>query len=202
MAYVTTHEAGRMLGVAVRTVQLWAESGRLECWKTEGGHRRISRESVMRLLADPAGEAPRTPPPSPQPGGEARALRVMVVEDDPSLLRLFRLQLSRWSLRPEVHTAANGYEALLRIGNLTPDLLITDLNMPEIDGFQMLRAIRGMPQLDSMEIIVVTGLDDAGIAAHGELPPEIPILRKPVSFAELERMAMRVADRSSQRSGK
>lgn len=200
MAFVTTHEAARILGVAVRTVQLWAEGGRLECWKTEGGHRRISRESVMRMLADPQDEDLRLPPPQ-VPAGEGSALRVMVVEDDPSLLRLFRLQLSRWSLRPEVHTAANGYDALLRIGNLVPDLLITDLNMPEIDGFQMLRAIRGMPQLDSMEIIVVTGLDDAGIAARGELPPEIPILRKPVDFGELERMASRVAVRLSQRCG-
>lgn|GEM_PF-2781926 len=46
----TTRQAAEALGVALRTAQLWTESGRLRAWKTEGGHRRILVSSVMELL--------------------------------------------------------------------------------------------------------------------------------------------------------
>ena len=46
----TTRQAAEALGVALRTAQLWTESGRLRAWKTEGGHRRILVSSVKELL--------------------------------------------------------------------------------------------------------------------------------------------------------
>lgn len=49
--YLTTREAAELLGVALRTAQLWVEAGTLRAWKTAGGHRRITRESVNALLA-------------------------------------------------------------------------------------------------------------------------------------------------------
>ena len=48
--FCTSAEAAQLLGVALRTVQLWTEAGLLQGWKTAGGHRRISRESVQRLV--------------------------------------------------------------------------------------------------------------------------------------------------------
>jgi excisionase family DNA binding protein len=49
-AFLTTREAAQALGVSLRTAQLWVENGQLEAWKTEGGHRRITPDSVQRLL--------------------------------------------------------------------------------------------------------------------------------------------------------
>ena len=46
----STRDAARLLGISVRTAQLWVEEGRLRAWKTPGGHRRILVESVDRLL--------------------------------------------------------------------------------------------------------------------------------------------------------
>jgi excisionase family DNA binding protein len=48
--FLTTREAAELLGVALRTVQLWVEAGTLSAWKTAGGHRRITRESVEAML--------------------------------------------------------------------------------------------------------------------------------------------------------
>ena len=48
-AFCTTRDAANLLGVSVGTVKLWVERGLLQAWKTSGGHRRISRESVQRL---------------------------------------------------------------------------------------------------------------------------------------------------------
>ena len=158
--------------VPVRTVQLWANGGVLDCWKTEGGHRRILRVSVERLLArrEPQSSVRLSAPRAAPSGGAeivgadataatpAEVLRILVVDDEPALLRLYRLQLARWPLAPEVATASNGIEGLVILGRQCPHLLIADLNMPEMDGFRMLRMLRGMPQLDDTEIVVVTGL--------------------------------------------
>jgi len=191
-----------MLGVTMRTVQLWANSGLLTCWKTEGGHRRIMRDSVERLLA--ARGSPQSVLVAPtstgadKPGGP---LRILVVEDDPDLLRLYRLQLARWPMQPEVTTAMNGFEGLVHLGSRRPHLLITDLHMPEVDGYHMLRILRTMPQLDATEIVVVTGIGAEDVAQRGGLPQGIPILPKPVPFAELEKIALRVAAQNGCRLG-
>jgi len=49
--YYKTSEAAKLLGVAVSTVQLWANNGSLRAWTTDGGHRRIERTSVEEMLA-------------------------------------------------------------------------------------------------------------------------------------------------------
>lgn len=192
--FVTSFEAAKMLGVTLRTIQLWADGGLLECWKTSGGHRRIARESVERLLQVR---------PAPESAGETglhdrtehspERLRILVVDDEADILRLYRMQLARWQLAPHVTVAANGYEGLVLLGSTQPHMLITDLHMPEMDGFQMLRILRTLSQVDATEIVVVTGLDPEEIAARGGLPSGVATIKKPIPFAELEKIATRIA---------
>lgn len=192
-AFCTTREAAALLGVSLRTVQLWAEAGLLDAWKTGGGHRRIARTSVERLfLSRPS-----------LPGGNAAAatdssLRILVVEDDPAVLRVYQRQLARWPMKPSVATARNGFEALVRIGLIKPDLLVTDLHMPDMDGFQMLRQLTAMPELADITMVVVTGLTPEEIEAHGGVPAEIPVLPKPIPFERLRDIATVVAARKPQ----
>jgi excisionase family DNA binding protein len=201
-SFVTTHEASQMLGVTMRTVQLWANSGLLTCWKTEGGHRRIMRDSVERLLA--ARGLPDTAGVNAESVGtdqNAPPLRILIVEDEPDLLRLYRMQLARWFLNPEVATAANGYEGLVILGSLRPHLMIADLHMPQVDGFHMLRIMRTMPQLNATEIVVVTGIGAEEVIQRGGLPEGVVLLPKPIPFAELEKISTRVAEKNGCRLG-
>ena len=80
--------------------------------------------------------------------------------------------------------AHNGFEALIRIGERRPDLLVSDLNMPGMDGFRMIRTLREDSGAVGMNVIVVSGLDRATIKAMG-LPSDIPVFPKPVPFNEL-----------------
>ncbi len=184
-SFCTTREAADMLDVSVRTAQLWANSGLLEAWKTKGGHRRISRDSVERLIArtHPAASADR--PVHRERQHAARTPRVLVVEDETDLLRLYEAHIGRWNGKPAVRTASDGYEGLLAIGLETPDLLILDLAMPRIDGFRLLRTLRAMPELRSMPIIIVSGLSADEIRATGDIPADVPVLPKPIPFARL-----------------
>jgi len=184
--YCTTREAASLLGISVRTAQMWVESGKLQAWKTPGGHRRIPLESVRRLQSAerPLQPEKRTSQLLTTPN-TAENLRVLVVEDDNLLLRLYKTHMSSWGLPLEVITARNGMEGLLLIGRTSPDLLISDLIMPAMDGFEMLRTLSRTSYRDGMEMVVVTSLDAEAIARAGGLPADIPVFRKPVQFAEL-----------------
>ena len=183
-----------MLGVSLRTAQLWSESGLLEAWKTSGGHRRITRQSIERLLsgsssglpfqAEPASLAMKTTDES-----RDKAFSVLVVEDDPVLRRLYEINLRLWNMQPDVQTAGDGYEALVLLGLNRPDMLIADLQMPGLDGFRMLRTVQGAPELAGMKIVVVSGLDPEEIEQRGSVPAGIPILPKPIPFGQLEAIA-------------
>jgi excisionase family DNA binding protein len=175
--FCTTREAARILGISVRTAQLLVENGTLEAWKTEGGHRRINLASVQRLrqAEQPAAASPQA----------TQRMNILVVEDDNLLIRLYKSHIESWGLPLTVATAHNGIEGLILVGRLSPDLLITDLNMPELDGFGMLRTLTRTPYREGMEIVVVTGMEPAEIEAAGGLPADIKVFHKPVHFAEL-----------------
>jgi excisionase family DNA binding protein len=180
-SFCTTREAARALGVSVGTVQLWVESGLLQAWKTAGGHRRVLRDSVDRLLhkeSEPSAPAPLS-------ADAVGRLSVMVVEDDANLLRLYQANMSRWPMRPEVHLLGNAVTALLHMGRQRPDLLVADLNMPDMDGFNMLRVLRSTPEFDRTTIVVVSGLDAAEITQRGGIPDAIEVLAKPIVFDRL-----------------
>lgn len=195
---MTTREAAEQLGVALRTVQLWVESGVLPAWKTAGGHRRVARQAVEALKAQrrqALDAAPATATPSAAP----ERFRMLVVEDEPDLLALFRAVIEDWELPIELATAANGFEALVKVGQMQPDLLVTDLNMPGMDGFRMIRSLRqpgtGLPGL---EIVAVTALGSHDIADRGGLPADVRVFRKPVPFSDLEHLVReRIATRNA-----
>ncbi|HEX9707219.1 MAG TPA: response regulator [Steroidobacteraceae bacterium] len=173
----STREAADRLGVSLRTVQLWSEAGLLRAWKTPGGHRRILTASVEELLRRRAGDSWRR-----APGGN---YQVLIVEDEPDFRHLFELHLRSWGLPIELQSVPSGFDALLQIGASRPDLLITDLRMPGIDGFEMLRALRASGTISELEIIVVTALTEHTINERGGLPPGVTVLYKPLRFAEL-----------------
>lgn len=186
---MTTREAGEKLGVAVRTVQLWVEAGLLPAWRTAGGHRRIARDAVDALVAERALMLGSVPTSSGKTPVQAR---ILVVEDDPIMLRLTVQVIMAWKLPIELTTAVNGFEGLLRIGEVRPDLVITDLNMPGMDGFQMLQTLkRAGSGYESLKVLVISVLSPQEVAERGGLPADVVFLPKPVHYGELETLVRR-----------
>lgn len=183
-AFVTTRQAADRLNVSLRTIQLWAESGVLKAWKTAGGHRRISAESVEKMRR----EQRRATDVPDDPG----KLTIVVVEDDPLYLELYQLKIASWELPAVVATARDGFEGLMTIGRMQPHVVITDLSMPGMDGFRMIRSLlqNGAPP----DVIVITGLSDRQIDKAGGLPEGVTVLKKPAPLSELE-MLLRAKSR-------
>lgn len=192
-AFCTTREAAERIGVSHRTVQMWVENGALQAWKTAGGHRRITHASVDALLAKrqqslsgPASKpAPSSPPARPRSASAEAALRsVLIVDDDAMLLRLYELEMSTWGMDLSVRKASNGIEALVRIGEARPDVLVSDLHMPGLDGLGMIRSLRSNPITAGMPLVVISGLDKPTVRAMG-LPEDVPYFTKPAPLAAL-----------------
>ena len=189
-SFCTTREAATLLGVSAGTVQLWVENGLLQAWKTAGGHRRVLRDSVESLLhKKPAAPVGTT---VVSVSGQRRT-RVMVVEDDPSLLRLYETQLARWPIPMELTLIDNAISGLLQMGRSGPDLLITDLHMPGMDGFAMLRVLNQSPEMAQTTMVVVSGLGVDEVNARGGVPNGVEVLAKPIPFAQLLSIAQGVA---------
>ncbi len=191
---MTTRQAGEVLGVALRTVQLWVESGVLPAWRTAGGHRRIARSAVEKLAAERSrkllhGQQSEDSTSNPP-------LRILVVEDDPNLLHLFALVVKRWNFAVELTTAGNGFEGLLRIGQVRPHMVVTDLNMPFLDGFEMLRAMKKPGTgCEDLELVAVTAFSLDEIASKGGLPAGVRYFRKPVDYGKLREIAEQLMHR-------
>jgi len=185
-AYVSTREAADLLGISLRTAQLWVESGVLLAWKTSGGHRRILRKSVDALLAERVRQAAGS---ISSPANSKAGLKVVVVEDDQDLLRLIELSLSDLPQNIEVRSAKDGFAGLVLVGQFLPDLVIADLNMPGMDGFRMINSLIGS-EFAPAKIIVSTALSPADIEQRGGLPDSVEVLQKPYSLEILEQKVL------------
>ncbi len=187
---MTTREAGEALGVAVRTVQLWVESGVLPAWRTAGGHRRIARSAVEKLIAERSQVIGQPSLSNEASASKAHPCKLLVVEDDADLLNLFSMVVEGWDFPVELTTAVNGFEGLVRIGQLRPDMVVTDLNMPGMDGFQMVRSLKKPGSgFEDLNLVVVTALSPGDIVDRGGLPADVKVFQKPVPFAEIEALA-------------
>jgi CheY-like chemotaxis protein len=80
--------------------------------------------------------------------------RVVFVEDDPAIRKL--VQAAMRSTGHEVHIAVNGREGLELIQRVRPDVVFTDVSMPEMDGVQLADAIRARPDLAATRIVFMT----------------------------------------------
>jgi excisionase family DNA binding protein len=183
----TTQEVAELFGITGRTVQMWADSGVINASKTPGGHRRISEDEVERLSIrinnKPLGN---TDTHSELAKEVNNKFTILIAEDDPTLRMLYRLNIEEWDPLIELLMVNDGYEALLVAGRATPDLIITDLLMPNGDGFHLIDVLSADENLADCKIVVVTGLSQEEVQKRSHFPETISILEKPIPFERLK----------------
>ena len=111
--------------------------------------------------------------------------RVLVVDDDPWILRMVSSSLERGG-RYQVDTARDGQQALQICSNVRPDIIITDVMMPVMDGWTFVQNLRQNPALASVPVLFLTALgqDAARLKSYGLQPKDY--LSKPFRFEDLE----------------
>jgi excisionase family DNA binding protein len=190
-AHYSTLEVARLLGMAVRSVQLMVDRGELEAWKTPGGHRRIDRTSVQRWLEErrtgvrpaPAfGPAPRTV----RATGGAR--KVLLIEDSKHYQNLVSLLMREHFPQVSLLVADDGIAGLAMVGQLQPEVLIVDILLPGIDGATLIMSLRSHPQFANSRLVVITSLEEADREPYRFALEGVPVVQKSRLVQELPRL--------------
>lgn len=194
--HYTTVEVAKLLGMAVRSVQLMVDRGELQAWKTSGGHRRISRESVdlwlrARAMSDTGAVSTAAPPgakdtgPVLQPPRSGHPVRALLIEDSVHFQNLVRLLIQKQAPEVDLHIANDGITGLALYGQIQPDILIVDILLPDIDGATLITTLRSRPQFARSKLIVVTSLDVHERTPYAFALDGVTVIYKPRLVGEL-----------------
>ena len=137
-----TVEAAHFLRAHVETIRRLARKGEIPAFKI-GKDWRFRREALLHWAKT---HHPRPKSPS-----------VLVVDDDPSLVKVIIGALEETGWKISMDSTSNGYDALVRIGAAVPDLLILDVIMPEMNGKEVLRSLKRREKTKNMKVLVLTG---------------------------------------------
>ncbi|MDQ2909560.1 MAG: response regulator [Actinomycetota bacterium] len=146
--WLTLGQAAKYLGVAQSTIRKWSDQGRVPAFYTPGGHRRYRRGDLENFLE-------RSGPSSSSSGGGPT---VLIVDDDAKLREYIRvnLELEGYSVRE----AGSAEEGLGVLDEATPDLVLLDVMMPEVDGWEMLRRVQERHGVGGIPVIMFSGKVD------------------------------------------
>lgn len=175
--FYSTREAAVKLGLSLGTVQKMVETGTLSAWKTSGGHRRVLASSLEDYMRARQSNLRSSSNPN---------LSILVVEDDSDVQRDYAHKIADWGIDVDLRLESGGLNALLYIAKHRPDILITDLDMVSLDGFEMVNSLRKDQSFSAMDIVIVTEMSKDDIAERGGLPKDVMVFAKPVSFATLQ----------------
>ena len=170
----TTGYVAAACQVSLVAVKKWITQGKLRAIRTPGGHYRIAADELERFRAKYRFTEGSTLP-----------ARVLVVDDEPEIAALIRDRLGE-SEAWEVDAASQGYEGLLKVGTFRPDVLVLDLRMPNMDGFEVCRLVKSNPATRSTSILAITGDTSPGLAERALRSGADAFLAKPFEMADLE----------------
>ncbi|HUL36380.1 MAG TPA: response regulator [Thermodesulfobacteriota bacterium] len=154
MEILTVSQASKYCKVSSKTIINWIDAGHLKAYKTVGGHRRIKREDLNQFLNDKGMPLPE------EPKVEERK-KILVVDDDKIIVETIVQALEEDECGYEMISASDGFEAGLQVNHFKPDLLILDIMMPDINGYEVCQKIKTNPDSKNTKIIVLSAyLDD------------------------------------------
>ena len=142
-----------MCAVTPAGVRKWIRSGKLKAYSTPGGQYRVAEGELHHFLTEhgmptAAGDMPRSD-----------QTVILVVDDEPDIVELIRETLSMGHPEYRIISTYDGYDACILAGSEKPDLLVLDLVLPGLDGFEVARHIQQNPTTGSVGILVVTAFD-------------------------------------------
>ena len=142
--WLTLGQAAKYLGVAQSTIRKWSDHGRVPAFYTPGGHRRYRRPDLDNFLnrSGPGGSTQQGP-------------LVLIVDDDERVREYVRVNLEMEGYA--VREAGNAEEGLGVLEEVSPDLILLDVMMPEVDGWEMLRRVQERHGVGAIPVVMFSG---------------------------------------------
>src|SRR3989304_8904918 len=130
----TTGEIAGFCHVTINAVKKWIASGKLAAFRTPGGHYRVHRDDFIAFLSKFKLDIKEAIFPERK--------RVLIVDDESGVVAFINGAIESMDGGYEIETAKEGNEGLIKVGDFKPELLILDIRMPNIDGFEVCRRIK------------------------------------------------------------
>lgn len=173
----TTHDISRMLQVDPSTVSKWIDRGMLIAFRTPGGHRRVRSGDLRSFLL--AHEMP-----VPEELG-SDVIRLLVVDDEKQVLDTIKRQFKAFSGQIDVTTTTSGVEAVLLVAETKPHGVLIDLNMPDLDGYEVVRRITARKQFEGVRLITMTSRHTQEAVSESLKAGAAACLAKPVQVEQV-----------------
>ena len=180
---LSTREIADYCGVSSVAAWKWIKAGKLPAFRNANGHYRVDR-GVFKAFLRSRDEL--IDPSFFEPG----ARRILVIDDEEVILEVANRALLQFGNDVEVATASDGFEAGLQVATFRPDLLILDLMMPGVDGFQVCRFLRQNPATAHTKILIITAYGSHENIQRALDAGANDFMHKPVDLQELYNKAM------------
>lgn len=118
-------------------------------------------------------------------------VRVLAVDDDPTILRLLQVNLEMDG--HEVHTVDNGRDAIDRVAEIEPDVMLLDVMMPHVDGWEVCEQLRADPAFDHLPIVFLSARAQEADLARGRAVGADDYITKPFDPLALVEVVERLA---------
>jgi excisionase family DNA binding protein len=177
--WLTLGQAAKYLGVAQSTIRKWSDGGRVPAFYTPGGHRRYRRGDLDAFLERSG------------PGRGRSGPLVLVVDDDPGVRQVVRANLEAEGYA--VREAGSADEGLASLQEEPPDLLLLDVMMPEVDGWEMLRRVQERYGLGAIPVLLFSGTVEERTVGDATARGARGFLGKPFDLQQLIDQAKQIA---------
>jgi CheY-like chemotaxis protein len=174
--YLTPNEVAELLMVSTESVRLWSQKGWLKAETTPGGHRRYLRHSVERFAQERGLNSVS------QNSGE---LRILVVDDDRQFSSYLIELLTGKGDFISVSAVYDGFSAGAQVHSFRPDIVLLDLMMPNVDGFEVCKMLKERAETSSIRIFAMTGYPSDENVARILLAGAEACLAKPIDSQAL-----------------
>lgn len=163
----TTYQISQMVNVDITTVIDWIDKGLLKAYKTPGGHRRIKWNDLVEFLKKYEMPIPTELNVAAKLVSLQRDLnsqnvdlhqplpatkKILIVDDDEDILEFISRAIKKFYKNIKIETITEGFIAGKRIAEFKPDLLILDIKLPGMDGFEVLKHL----QKENLKILAIT----------------------------------------------
>lgn len=172
--FISTATAAQMLGLSTTMVQSLVDKNQLQGWKTQGGHRRISMQSIHNYKAN-------SRIPSPTIGRGSGMPKVMVVLESHTMSAQLRQQSLEWGFPLDLQFMDSITEALLLLGGQRPDLLVVELNLPLDQQQRTIQALENFNARGRPVSMVLVSNETRGHAAVSQAGGAIQLVSGPLS---------------------
>jgi excisionase family DNA binding protein len=181
-SYLTPKEVAELLMVSTAAVRLWAERGQLKARVTAGGHRRFKLDDIKEFSSKKNIELNINMSKNP---------KILIVDDDIYFAEFLKTRLKVEIKNVDVEISVDGFDAANKLHDFIPNIMLLDLKIPGLNGFQVCQSVKQNPLQNHIRVIAISGdvsqskiekLKTIGAETCLQKPIDIPLLLKQLAL--------------------